>query len=310
MKAARVTRFGGPEVLEVEERPRPEPGPGEVVLEVHAAGVGFADLLQREGAYPGGPRPPFVPGSEAAGVVVARGEGVDLPLGARVIALTAGGLYATHARVPAARCAPWPASLDAPHAAALGVSGLTALGALVRVARAQEGETVWIPAAGGALGGVALQVAACLGLRAVAFASTAEKRALAAESYAYADAREAPPPDVVLDGVGGDFQRVALRRLRPFGRLIAVGASAGPPPAVDPLGLLHASAGLQGFHLRALLAEPAEVAGLWRTLTGWVDAGRLTPTVSGVFPLCDAGAAQTSLLDRARVGKPVLEVGP
>lgn len=316
MRAIEVSGFGGPKRLRVVERATPAPGPGEVLLEVHAAGVGFADLLQREGSYVGGPRPPFVPGNEAAGVVAALGPGVEaLELGQRVVAVSSGGLYATHAVVSAALCAPWPVRFGPDAAAALPVSALTALAALSLVARATPGETVWIPAAVGSLGSTALQIARCLELRPIAFASTLAKRKLAVELdadsvFAPDKLTRAPAPHVVLDSVGGEFLRVALRRLEPWGRVVVVGCSSGVSDPVQPLQLLHHTRGLLGFHLRALLERPEQVQALMRRILDWVGEGRLIPQVAQEYALEDAGEAQQSLLDRARTGKPILRIVP
>ena len=194
-------------------------------------------------------------------------------------------------------------------------STLTALACLQRLARAQPGETVWIPAAVGSLGSTALQIAHCLGLRTIAFASTLAKRKLAPELGAAAvfspDALDvAPAPDVVLDSVGGEFLRGALRRLRPWGRVVCVGCSSGRTEPIDPLQLLHHTRGVLGFHLRALLEHPGELRQLMVQILDWVGRGLLVPQVAEEYALEDAGAAQESLLDRARIGKPVQRIVP
>src|SRR5678815_3147793 len=169
MNGVRVPRFGGPEVLELTALPDPSPAAGEVLLEIRAAGLNWSDLLMRAGTYPGGPQPPFVPGQEAAGVVVAHGPGVTAPpIGARVAAITGTGMHAARAAVPAARCFLLPAALSFEDGAAILVSLMTAGWALARIAGAAPGEVAVIHAAAGALGSTAVQVAKRLGLTVIA----------------------------------------------------------------------------------------------------------------------------------------------
>ena len=215
MKAVRVPRFGGPEVLELASLPDPVPGPGELLLDVRAAALNWSDLLQRDGTYPGGPQPPFLAGQEAAGIVVAHGPGVTGPQpGARVAAITGRGLHASRAVVPAATCFPIPSSLSFEEGAALLVSLLTAGWALARLGRAAAGETAIIHAAGGGLGTTAVQVAKQLGLNVVATASTEDRRARAAALGADVDAGGWPvahrcrsPREPRLAFVGARFAR-------------------------------------------------------------------------------------------------------
>jgi NADPH2:quinone reductase len=319
MKAVRVPRFGGPEVLELATLPDPVPGPGELLLQVHAAALNWSDLLQRAGTYPGGPQPPFIAGQEAAGVVVAHGPGVDgPPIGARVAAITGKGLHASHAVVPAATCFPIPPSLSFEEGAALLVSLLTAGWALSRLGRAAAGETVIIHAAAGALGTTAVQVAKQLGLTVVATASSAEKRARAAALGAdvvcgYDDfdvgVRRVTGDrgaDIVLDGVGGEVTRRSLAVLRPFGRLVVIGASSGEAPRLDPIKMIHSSVAVIGFHLRGLWRQPdvaREAASEWMT---WVASGAVQPQIDTVVSLADVGVAHQRLADRRALGKIVL----
>jgi len=318
MNGVRVPRFGGPEVLELTALPDPSPAAGEVLLEIRAAGVNWSDLLMRAGTYPGGPQPPFVPGQEAAGVVVAHGPGVTAhPIGARVAAITGTGFHASRAVVPAARCFSLPASLSFHDGAAILVSLMTAGWALARVARAVSGEVAVIHAAAGALGGTAVQVAKRLGLTVIATASTEERRARAAALGAdiacgYDDFDEAVRrvtgdrgADIVLDGVGGDVTRRSLAVLRPLGRLVLVGASSATP-RLDPIQIIHRSTAVLGFHLRALWRQPEparEAAVEW---LGWVEAGAVRPQIDAVLPLNEVRAAHQRLADRRAVGKIIL----
>src|SRR5215208_3463435 len=146
MKAVRVKGFGGVDQLELMELPDPEPQAGQVRIRVEACGLNYADVMQREGLYPGGPKPPYIPGLEAAGVVEA---GDSMPLGTRVMAISAGGCHAELVCVSAAACVPCPDFMSFPEAAALPVQYLTAYHALTTFGRATAGETVLIHAAAG-----------------------------------------------------------------------------------------------------------------------------------------------------------------
>jgi NADPH2:quinone reductase len=314
-----VESFGGVEELCVAERPDPVPGPGEVRLDIRAAGVNFADLLQRQGSYPGGPRPPFTPGLEAAGVVDALGPGCTGPaVGTRVVALARGGLQAERAVVPAAACWEWPESLSFEQGAAFPVSYLTAYATLVVVARAAAGEVALVHAAAGALGSAAVRVAKRLGLTVVGTASTPEKRALVTAAGAdraagYDDflpaLREVSGgrgADVIVDGVAGALLPRTLAVLSPLGRLVVVGLSGGLPPPIDAAALLFRSRGVFGFHLRALTDRPRELAESARRLLAWVDEGSLAIEVAHRLELTDVGLAHDLLSSRANLGKVVL----
>ncbi len=314
MRAVQVSALGGAEGLTLVPHEVGAPGPGEVRLRVRAAALNLADLLQREGLYLGGPRPPFVPGLEAVGEIEAVGAGVSFVVGERLIALARGGLLATHAILPASACRPAPPSLDDPEAAALPVSALTATLALERLARAQPGERALIHAAAGGLGSAAVQVAKGLGLEVVAVASTEPKRALARElgadlALGYEEvgpALRARRPDVVLDGVGGAPLRTALRVLAPLGRAVLVGWVEGPSPAWDPVQLVHRSQAILGCHLDALREQPSLCTELLARVDQRVAAGSLRPHVGAVLPLERAAEGYALLQDRARCGKIVL----
>jgi len=333
MRTVLVEAFGGPEQLAWVERPLPVPGPGEVLLRLHACGLGFSDRLMCRGEYPGGPRPPFAPGVEAAGEIVAVGggegaggaprllDGEPARLGQRVLVVGRGGLQATHAAVPAADCMPLPPGLSWVEAAALPVSFLTAWHALVTVGRAAPSEVVLIHGAGGGLGTAAVQIARRLGLRVVATASTAEKRArlaaLGAEVTAgYEDfeaavraATAGRGPDLVLETVGGRVLTRGLRLLPPLGRLVLVGLSSGEIPAIDAVSLLHRSRAVLGLHLSAILARPELVAASLASLFAWIAAGELRVQVGEVLPLAEIRRAHELLTDRNRWGKIVLVPG-
>src|SRR5688500_15392006 len=161
MKAVQVKAFGGIDQLELVELRDPQPQPGQVRIRVEASGLNYADVMQREGLYPGGPKPPFIPGLEAAGVVEA---GDSLPAGSRVMAMSAGGCYAEQVCVSSSVCIPCPDSMSFVEAAAFPVQYLTAYHALTTCGSATPGQTVLIHAAAGGVGTAAVQIAKLLGL--------------------------------------------------------------------------------------------------------------------------------------------------
>jgi NADPH:quinone reductase len=314
--ALEVAAFGGPEVLRVARRAEPVPGPGEVALRIEAVGVGWSDLLQRAGVYPGGPTPPYVPGQEAAGIVVAHGPGVAgppsgtaPPVGARVSAIARLGLCAEYAVVPAAACVAWPGELAAEQRAALPIALLTAYHALATCARGEPGELAVIHAAAGGLGSIAVQVAGLLNLGVIATCGPAKRAhvAGAARVCGYEELRGAAPDgaDIVLDSVGGAAYRASLGVLRPLGRLLVVGASSGEPQRIDAIKLVHRSHAVIGVHLRHLLERPALRERALAACVGWVAAGRVRARVEHL-PAAELAAAHARLAARAVIGKLVV----
>ena len=310
MIAVEVAAFGGPEVLRVVERAEPVPGPGEVLVRIEAVGVGWSDLLQREGAYPGGPTPPYVVGQEAAGVVVAWGPGASAPpLGAPVSVLARSGLCAELAAVPAAACVAWPGAPDAAQRAALPIALLTAHHALATCARAAPGETSVIHAAAGGLGSIAVQVARLLGQRVIATCGP-DKRAHVAGAdvvcgYGELGAAAQGGVDVVLDSVGGEAFRASVAVLRPLGRLVVVGASSGVPQRIDPVKLVHRSHAVIGVHLRHLVERGALLERSLAACLPWVAAGQVRARVAAL-PARELRAAHERLAARRVIGKLVV----
>lgn len=309
MIAVEVAGFGGPEVLHVVDRAPPSPGPGEVLIRVEACGLNWSDLLQRAGTYPGGPKPPFIAGQEAAGVVVAHGPGVTLPpIGAAVSAIATTGLCAELAVVPAASCIAWPTSLAADQRAALPIAMVTAYHALATCAHAQPGELAVIHAAAGGVGSIAVQIARLLGLEVIATCS-ADKRALvtADRICSYGDLRRVAPNgvDVVLDGVGGDVFRTSCGVIRPLGRIVVIGASSGEPQQIDAVKLVHRSFAVIGAHLRHLVARRDLLDRAIAACVPWVLERQVRARVTAL-PVTEIRAAHDQLATRAVIGKLVV----
>ncbi len=319
MKAIQVDAFGGVEALRLVEHPKPSPAERKVLIRVAASGVNYADIMQREGIYPGGPRPPYIPGFEAAGIVESVGTHTDSALvGARVVCITPGGAHAEYVSADARACIPLPDELSFIEGAAFPVQYLTAYHALTTIARAAEAETVLVHAAAGGLGTAAVQIARLLGLRVIGTASTREKCSrvleLGAEHAVTYDAFETAVreftggqgPDIILDTLGGEVLRRDLSLLPPLGRLVVLGLASRQAPVIDPVKLLFRSQAVLGFHLSAVLERAALVQESVGKLLVWIGEGKLRIQVGHTFPLLEIRRAHELLASRNSYGKIVL----
>jgi NADPH:quinone reductase-like Zn-dependent oxidoreductase/GAF domain-containing protein len=320
MRAAMVSRFGGPEVFELAELPDPRPGPGQVVIAVEAADTLFLETVVRSGAgqdyWP--MRPPYVPGNGVAGRVIQAGDGVAASLpGQRVAAHTGGeGGYADRAVIPAADLSAIPDSLDVPVAAALLHDGATAL-ALFDATRVSAADTVLVLGASGGLGVLSLQLARARAARVVAIARGAkldrirEQRPDAVIDSGQPDwidqARAVLPAagaDVVLDNIGGALGEASFALTADGGRFSGHGTPAGRFAQVDP-----AAARRRGITATGIEAVQLSGDQLRRYTSQALDeaaAGRLTPVIGQVFGLDQAGAAHAAIESRAVFGKTLL----
>jgi NADPH2:quinone reductase len=315
--AIRISRWGGPEVLElVDDAPEPEPTDGEVLVRVARAGVNFADTHAREDAYVARYALPLVPGAEVAGTVEGR----------RVVALTGGtGGYAEWALAPAATTFDVPDGVDDDVALALLVGGLTAWHLLRTCARLAPGESVVVHSAAGGVGSLAVQLARALGAgRVIATASSADKRALALQLGADAavdvtredlagalrEANGGEPVDVVLEAAGGRIFDASLDALAPLGRLVVYGLSTRESAHPSTGHLLKHSKAVMGFWLYHCLADPARLlAAPLAELFALAAAGDLRPLPATVLPLSRARQAHEDLQARRTTGKLLLAPG-
>jgi NADPH2:quinone reductase len=268
--------------------------------------------MQREGLYPGGPKPPFIPGLEAAGVVE---EGDSLPAGIRVMAMTATGCHAERVCVNAAACIPFPDSMSFVEAAAFPVQYLTAYHALTTCGRATAGESVLIHAAAGGVGTAAVQIAKLLGLHVIGTASSEEKRkrvldlgADQAFDYEEFDQKLAGKnaPVLILEAVGGDVFRRSLAILPSLGRLVVFGAASKDVQPVDTLKLLFRSHTVIGLHLNAIFERPHLLQESVKQLLGWIEQGKLKMQVGHTLPLAQIREAHELISSRRSYGKIVL----
>jgi NADPH2:quinone reductase len=319
MRAIQFTRFGGPEVLTVAEVPEPVPGPGQLLVEVAAAGVNYADILRAAGTYSGGEvKLPHVPGGEVVG---------RTSDGRRVVAFTSGGTsggggYADRAVVEAANALDVPERVGDGEALALLLQGLTAWHLLRGSARLGEGESVVVNAAAGGVGTLALQLARVFGAgRVIAAASTPDKRALALELGADAavdsdpdgypervrQANDGRPVDVILDANGGPAIIAALEALAQFGRLVTYGdASRQGRPPIDPHFLAERNLAVSGFWLLPALALPDAYHEPLKELLTLTAHGRLRPVAGTEYSLSQAHQAFQDVTARRTTGKVVL----
>lgn len=322
MRAVRVHELVGPSGLRVDEVPEPAPGPGEVLVEVRAAGVNFPDVLLSYGKYQFKPAPPFVPGGEAAGVVTAVGEGVTaVEIGDRVATTLVHGAFAEQIVVPAAAVVKVPAGVGFEVAAATLLTYGTTWHALVDRADLKAGETLLVLGAAGGVGIAAVEIGKLLGARVIAAASTAEKLAFCREhgadegiEYAREDVKERSKQltggegvDVVYDAVGGPFAEPALRAIAWQGRYLVVGFAAGEIPKI-PLNLvLLKGCQIVGVFWGAFAArDPAKNHANAERIFAAVAAGQLRPHVDASLPFARAGEALARMERREVLGKLVL----
>ncbi|MEV0202745.1 quinone oxidoreductase [Nonomuraea sp. NPDC050691] len=313
MRAIVISANGGPEVLEYVERPDPEPGEGEVVVDVAASGVNYIDVYHRSGAYP--LELPRTIGSEGAGVVSAVGAGVrDVAVGDTVAWASVLGSYAEKAVVPAGRVVPVPEGVSAELAAAVMLQGMTAHYLTHSTYAVREGDDVLVHAAAGGMGQLLTQLAKLRGANVYGTVSTPEKEKLAREAGAdevlrYDDFAEALSGrmHVVYDGVGATTFDGGLKALRPRGLMALYGAASGPVPPLDPQVLSqNGSLFLTRPTLVHHIAEREELLQRASDLFEWIRTGRLRVNVSARYPLAEAARAHEDLTSRRTTGKLLL----
>ena len=325
MKAVFISEPGGPEVLEVREVPAPEPGQGEVLIDVVAAGLNRADVQQRRGYYPPPPGASEIPGLEVSGRIAGFGPGVTKPfsIGDKVVALLSGGGYAQQVAVPSEQVLRIPDGVDLVTAAALPEVAATVYSNLVMTAQLQPGETVLIHGATGGIGTMAIQLAKALGATVAATAGTDEKVSTAkaflgadiAINYAEEDFAESlraqnggKGADVILDVVGAKYLQKNVDALADYGRLVVIGLQGGAKGELDLGQLLRKRAAVVATALRP---RPAAEKGVIMTAVRdsvWplVADGRIQPLVAKTFPLDQAGAAHKYFDSGEHVGKVLL----
>jgi NADPH:quinone reductase len=317
-----ILQPGGPEVLQVQERPVPVMGEREVLIRVKAAGVNRPDISQRMGNYPAPPGfPPDIPGLEVAGIVESCGAGVDRWKGGEgVCALVGGGGYAEYVNVPEGQCLPLPAGWSWAEAASLPETVFTVWHNVFQRARLQKGEKFLVHGGSGGIGITAIQLAAAFGARVFATAGTDEKCAacvsLGAERCInynkedFAGALKQEGVDVILDMVGGEYIAKNIRLLRPDGRLVFINAMEGAKGEIDVFSIMSRRLTLTGSTLRVRDAafKSGLAAEIERKVWPLFQEGRFRPVVYAEYPLAEAAKAHAMMESSGHIGKIVLVV--
>jgi NADPH2:quinone reductase len=313
MRAVQIEEFGGPEVLEVADIPKPEPEDGQVLIKVEAAGMNFADTHQRENSYLARYELPLVIGAEVAGTTED---------GERVVALIPNGGYAEYAVAPRESVFPLPDGVEPGAALSLIIQGLTAWHLYRTQGRVAEGESVVVISGAGGVGNIAVQLGESMGAgRVIATASTEEKRQLCLELGAHAavdpeaedltaaliEANGGNRVDAVFEMAGGRIFDQAFEALAPFGRIVTYGIAGREPNEVQTGRLMRKSRSVVGFWLmhclgrRDMMEEPLE------DLFGRVARGELKPQVGKTYPLSEVRQAHEDLQGRRTTGKLLLD---
>jgi len=331
MRALVITKHGGPDVLAVQDRPVPDrPLGGQVLIDVRAAGLNFAEVMARMGLYPDAPKPPCVVGYEVAGTIAAVGPGVDdVSPGDRVMAGVQFGGHAEQVVAKAADVVPLPDELSFEEGAAIPVNYSTAWAGLVRYGNLQPGERVLIHAAAGGVGIAATQIAKRHGAEVYGTASPSKHQAILGLGVDHAVdyrregwERDLPKFDLIMDAVGGRSFRLSYNLLRAGGRLVCFGASSVVSGARrNYVTAVRSILRMPRFNLVKQMSESKAVIGLnmltlWKeagTLDPWIEPlrelmedGTIAPVVAESFPFARAADAHRMMAERRNVGKIVL----
>lgn len=325
MKAVTLSGAGGTEVLTLSDLPSPEPAAGEVVIDVVAAGVNRADLLQRQGHYPPPPGASEILGLEVSGVISAVGADVtEWSTGQECVALLAGGGYAEQVAVPVGQVLPVPAGVSLADAAALPEVAATVWSNLWGTVRLRRGELLLIHGGASGIGTMAIQLATAIGARVAVTAGSAEKLQACADLGAeltinyrtdtfeervreHTDGRGA---DVILDVVGAKYLDRNIRALAPDGRLVVIGMQGGTTGELNLARLLATRGSVHATSLRArsVAEKSGIVAGLCEHVWPLIGSGRVRPVLDSRFPLADVARAHERLDSGEHIGKVLLDV--
>ncbi|MFT9597620.1 quinone oxidoreductase family protein [Mesobacillus sp.] len=323
MKAIQLKEYGGPEVLQLVEMERPVPKGHQVLIEIHAIGVNYADTARREGQYVVPTKLPFIPGAEIAGIVVETGESVtNVQAGDRVVTLIESEGYAEFALADSRGLIPLQDDMEFEQAVALPLQGLSAYHILKTMGRLEAGETVLVHAAAGGVGTLAVQLAKLSGAsKVIATASTEDKLALAADMGAdvlinyteqgweekVLEATSGKGVDVALEMAGGEIFNKTLKCLATFGRLVIYGVASGEQSRFYPSSLMARNQSVIGFFLPQIMRKPALIQSSMAEMLGYLSKGQLKLTIGGVFSLEQAAEVHRLLQSRQTKGKLILK---
>jgi len=321
MKAIRISAFGGPDVLQLQDLPTPVAGPGEALVRMAAVGVNYRDIYERAGRYGG--TPPLTAGAEGAGTVEAIGEGVrDVRIGDRVAFTNVPGAYAEYVVAPADRLIPVPTGLSLIEGAAFPLQGMTAHYLVHDFYHVTSQSTVLVHAAAGGVGLLLVQMLRNIGARAIATTSSEEKAALVREAGAadvilytkmnFVDEvkrlTDGKGVDLVLDGVGKTTFPGSLESVRTRGTVVLYGSASGPADPIAPNSLQARSLTIAAGTLLQFIATREELLRRSSDVLGDIASGKLTLRIDRTLPLEEAAQAQVLLESRTTSGKLVLVV--
>ncbi|GFG99113.1 NADPH:quinone oxidoreductase family protein [Mycobacterium timonense] len=323
MRAVICRSYGTPEDLVIDDVPDPVPGPGQLLVRVRAAAVNFPDVLFIAGKYQVKIPPPFIPGNEIAGEVIAAGDGAPFRPGQRVAGTTFGA-FAEQALLDASQAEPVPDDADFASAAAFGVTYRTAYHALRSTSAVTAGDWVVVLGAAGGVGLAAVDLAVAMKARVLAAASSAEKLELcrqrgaeAAVDYDREDLKSrireltGDSARVVLDPVGGSYSEPALRGLARGGTFVTLGYAAGAIPAIPLNLILLKDICVRGMEIRTFMSDyPDDAVRDLTELSQMFAAGTVRPYIGARFPLSETAAALRHVADRKVLGKVVIDVAP
>ncbi|MBW2585848.1 MAG: NADPH:quinone oxidoreductase family protein [Deltaproteobacteria bacterium] len=317
-----VRELGGPGSLEREELDAVSADPGQVVMDVSAAGCNFFDILITQGKYQVRPELPFSPGAEVAGTVRGVGEGVErFSVGDRVSGFLEYGGFASTVAAPQERVFPMPPQMTFEEAAALGIVYQTSYVGLVRRANLREGETLLVHAAAGGVGLAAVQIGVALGARVIGTAGTPDKLDLVKQHGADAvinyreddwvarvkELTDGRGADVIYDPVGGDTFDLSTKCIAFEGRILVIGFASGRIPSAQMSRVLVKNFSLVGLHWGLYFEKNLRVLqDTQEALSRLYAAGKIAPLVSATYPLTEAAAALEALAARRTTGKVVL----
>jgi NADPH:quinone reductase len=319
MKALVITRFGGPEVLELQQVPDPQPAQEQVLIKVEAGGLNFADLMTTQGGYANTPRPPLTAGREFSGREVTNGEAG----GRRVMGYTQWAAFAEKTVAHRNLVWPVPENWTAEQAAAFPVTFFTAYFAYWKAGLLnQPGARVLIQAVAGGVGTAAVQIGKILGIEMYGTSSSEEKLARVKglglqhgihykqRDYVEAikDLTHGEGVDAVFEMLGGEHVAKGVRCVRDFGRIIVYGAATGETPQIDTRILYAKGASVHGLWLSYLSGNRGLMESAWKQLSEWLEAGKLQPVIGKIFPLEEARAAYTLMQEGKNYGKIVLKI--
>jgi len=324
MKAVLCKAFGPPEDLVLEDIAAPEPGPGEVLVDVHASALNFPDVLMIAGKYQSQPPFPFSPGGELAGTVAALGEGANrFKVGDRVFGGTGHGGFVEQIAAPEAVLRPMPDKMDFVQASGITTTYGTSYYALKQRAALQSGETLLVTGAAGGVGLAAVELGKAMGARVIAAASTAEKLAAAKAAgadelinYSDGDLKDKVKAltggkgvDVIYDPVGGELFDQCMRSIGWYGRVLVIGFAAGDIPRVPINLILLKSCQLVGVFYGSWSARfRAEADANFDEILELYEAGKIDPLIGRTYPLEQSAEAMRCLSERQAIGKVVVTI--